>query len=97
MGTVDIGLIKDETSVEAPRSWPRIEVPPLSENLVEMVELAQGVDPATSDPADTTPADSTLAISRTPQLILIHTAIYSSCFLMRVKNLKAQMATYSTT
>ena len=40
---------------------PSIEVPPLNENLVEIVDLAQGAYPTTFELADTTPPDSTLA------------------------------------
>lgn len=39
-GIVDIYLIKDESNVAGPRRGPRIEVTPLSKNLVETVELA---------------------------------------------------------
>ena len=45
--TFDIGIIKDEDNVAESRRRPRIEVPPLSENLAKMAELAQGDDPRT--------------------------------------------------
>lgn len=38
--TINIGLIKDEANVEAPRRGPRVEMHLLSENLVDIVELA---------------------------------------------------------
>lgn len=66
VGTVDTGLLKDESNVAAPWKGPRIEMSPLIKNLADNVELAQGADPVTSEPAYTTPADSTLASSRTP-------------------------------
>ena len=59
VGTVDIGLIKDDSNVEALRRGPKVEMHPLSEKLVYTVEFAPGADPATSEPIDTTTADST--------------------------------------
>lgn len=64
MGTVDIGITKDEANIETPQRGSRIEMPPLSENLADTVELAQGAYPATSALADTTLADSTHFASR---------------------------------
>lgn len=46
---LDLCLIKDEASVSATCRGPRIEVPPLTENLVERVELAQGDDTSVLD------------------------------------------------
>lgn len=66
VGTIDIGLIRDEANAATPRRGSKIEVPPMSENLVEMVELAQGADPPTSDLADTTPSYSTHVANRNP-------------------------------
>lgn len=63
---VDICLIMDEANVAAPHRGPKIVVPPLSENLVETVELALGADHTTLDPADTTSNDSIHAASRSP-------------------------------
>ena len=48
VGTIDIGLIKDEVNVAAPRRRPRVEMDLLSEKLADTVELAQVADPATS-------------------------------------------------
>lgn len=42
--TMDMSLITDENSVAAPHRGPRIEVPPLSENLADTVKRSQGVD-----------------------------------------------------
>ena len=39
-GTVDIGLIRDEANEFAPRRGPRPELPPLGENLADMVAHA---------------------------------------------------------
>lgn len=39
-GTIDIGLIRDDANVAAPCRGPNIEVPPVSENIFETVELA---------------------------------------------------------
>lgn len=60
MRIVDIGLIKDEANVAAPRRRP------MSENFVEMVDLDQGVDTSTSESSKTTPIDSTHTVSRSP-------------------------------
>lgn len=40
-GIVDIGLIKDESNLVAPWRGPRVEMYPLSENLIVTVEFAQ--------------------------------------------------------
>ena len=66
--TFDIGLIKDEDNVAASRRGPRIEVPPLSENLAIMAELAQGADSGTLEDADPTSAPSSYAVSKPPHL-----------------------------
>ena len=49
-------LMRDEAYKEAPRRGPRVGLQPLSENLVETVELSQGDDFATSKLTDTTPS-----------------------------------------
>ena len=64
--TVDIGLIRDEANVAAPRRGPRVELKPLSENLADTVELDQGVYPSTSEPTETTPAESDHGTKRAP-------------------------------
>uniref|UniRef100_M1DMM8 Integrase core domain containing protein n=1 Tax=Solanum tuberosum TaxID=4113 RepID=M1DMM8_SOLTU len=56
--TLDIGLIRDEENVAAPRREPQVEVPPLGINLVDMVGQAQGGDPVIPDHSDTIPASS---------------------------------------
>ena len=66
MRTVDIGLIKDEANVAAPQRGPRVKMPLLCENLANIVELAQGIDPTTFDTFDTTPEDYTHDASRDP-------------------------------
>lgn len=63
VGTVDIGLI-DDSNVTVPRRGPRIEVPLLSKNFVETVDLTQGPDPTGSASALTTPAKSSHATRR---------------------------------
>lgn len=65
--TVNISLIKYEANIVVPRRGHRVEIHPLSENLAETVELAQGADPHTSEPADTTLDDSTHAVSWAPR------------------------------
>ena len=48
IGTVDIGLIRDETIEAAPRRGLRVDVQPLSENLANTVGKAQGANHSTS-------------------------------------------------
>lgn len=55
-GIVDIGLIRDEANVVAPQRGPRVHLKPLSENLMDTVELVQWVDLSTSKPTETTSA-----------------------------------------
>ncbi|KAG5605841.1 hypothetical protein H5410_027333 [Solanum commersonii] len=56
--TLDIGLIRDEANVAAPRRDPQIEVPFLGANLANTVGQAQGGDPIIPDHSDTIPASS---------------------------------------
>uniref|UniRef100_M1DUV3 Integrase core domain containing protein n=1 Tax=Solanum tuberosum TaxID=4113 RepID=M1DUV3_SOLTU len=65
-GTLDIGLIRDEANVAAPRSEPQIEVPPLGADLADMVGQAQGGDPIIRDHSDTVPTSSSQATSMAP-------------------------------
>lgn len=64
--TVDIGLIKDEANVVAPRRGRRVKMNLLSGNLADTIKLSQGTDPATLEPADTRLADSAHATSPAP-------------------------------
>ena len=41
LGTVDIGLIRDEANELAPRRGPRPELPPLGDNLADTVAQAR--------------------------------------------------------
>lgn len=45
VGTVDIGLIKDEANVVVPQRGPGIKMHLLHDNLVDTVGRAQGTDP----------------------------------------------------
>ena len=65
-GSVDIRLIRDEANVVSPHQGPRVDLQPLSENLADKVQLAQGAEPATSDPTDTTLAKSATCTSKAP-------------------------------
>uniref|UniRef100_M1DEM1 Integrase core domain containing protein n=1 Tax=Solanum tuberosum TaxID=4113 RepID=M1DEM1_SOLTU len=91
---LDIGLIRDEANVAAPRREPQIEVPPLGTDLADIVGKAQGGDPIIPDHTDTVPGSSSQAPSMapsssrsTPQLGAIVVP------LARVQKLEAQMAT----
>jgi len=48
IGTLDIGLIRDEANVAAPRREPQVEVPLLGADLADTVGQAQGGDPRIS-------------------------------------------------
>ena len=58
LGTVDIGLIKDEANELAPCRGPRPELPPLREYLDDMVAHAYTDTWAASETTDTTPVKS---------------------------------------
>uniref|UniRef100_M1DTH6 Integrase core domain containing protein n=1 Tax=Solanum tuberosum TaxID=4113 RepID=M1DTH6_SOLTU len=64
--TLDIGLIRDEANVAAPRREPQVEVPPLGADFADTVGQAQGSDPIIPDHTDTIPAYSSQAASRAP-------------------------------
>lgn len=58
IGTLDIGLIKGEANVAAPHIGHMINVPPLSENLADKMELDQGADLAAPEHTNPTLASS---------------------------------------
>ena len=55
LGTVDIGLIRDEANEFAPHIGPYPVLPPLSENLYDTVAHAQTSTQAASETTNTTP------------------------------------------
>ncbi|KAG5590166.1 hypothetical protein H5410_040680 [Solanum commersonii] len=79
-GALDIGLIRDEENVAAPRREPQVEVPPLGTDLADTVGQAQGDDLSIPDHTNTIPGSSSQAASMAPS---------SS----RVQKLEPQMAT----
>ena len=89
-GTIDVGLITDEANELAPRRGPRLELPPLADDLVDTVAQARTAMQAAS--TDTTPVESIPGSSTAPS---------SSCSapfpalvpLSRIQKLEAQMAT----
>uniref|UniRef100_M1DI10 Integrase core domain containing protein n=1 Tax=Solanum tuberosum TaxID=4113 RepID=M1DI10_SOLTU len=92
--TLDIGLIRDEANVAAPRREPQVKVPPLGTDLADTVGQAQGVDPIIPDHTDTIPASSSQAASRAPSSSrstpLLGVVVVP---LARVHKLEDQMAT----
>lgn len=64
--TIYISIIRDKANEAAPRRWNIVELYPLSYNLLDTIELAQGIDLFTSEPTDTTPAELAHATSRAP-------------------------------
>uniref|UniRef100_M1E140 Integrase core domain containing protein n=1 Tax=Solanum tuberosum TaxID=4113 RepID=M1E140_SOLTU len=60
-GALDIGLIRDEANVAAPRREPQVEVPPLEADLADTVGQAQGGDLSIPDHTDTVPGSSSQA------------------------------------
>uniref|UniRef100_M1DP88 Integrase core domain containing protein n=1 Tax=Solanum tuberosum TaxID=4113 RepID=M1DP88_SOLTU len=65
-GALDIGLIRDEANMAAPRREPQIEVPPLGPDLADTVGQAQGGDPIIPDHADAVPCSSSQTASVAP-------------------------------
>uniref|UniRef100_M1DDK9 Integrase core domain containing protein n=1 Tax=Solanum tuberosum TaxID=4113 RepID=M1DDK9_SOLTU len=93
-GALDIGLIRDEANVVAPRREPQIEVPPLGTDLADTVGQAQGGDPIIPDHADTVPGSSFQAASMAPSSFRSTPQLGSTIVpLARVQKLEAQMAT----
>ena len=64
MGTVDIGLIRDEANKLDPHRGPRPELPPLGDNLANTVAQARTATQAAS--TDTTPVESIPGSSPAP-------------------------------
>ncbi|KAG5585447.1 hypothetical protein H5410_045881 [Solanum commersonii] len=93
-GALDIGLIRDEENVAAPRREPQIEVPPLGADLADMVGKVHGSDPIILDHSDTVPASSSqnasIALSSSRFTLHLGAIVF---LLARVQKLEAQMAT----
>ncbi len=64
LGIVDICLIRDEANELAPRRGPHPELPPLVDNLADMVAQARMATQASSN--DTTPVESIPGSSTAP-------------------------------
>ena len=64
LGTVYVGLIRDETNEFAPRRGPRREMPPLCDNLADTVAHARTATQAAS--TDTTLVESISGSSTAP-------------------------------
>uniref|UniRef100_M1DTS8 Integrase core domain containing protein n=1 Tax=Solanum tuberosum TaxID=4113 RepID=M1DTS8_SOLTU len=93
-GTLDIGLIRDEANVAAPRREPQVEVPPLGADLADTVGQAHGGDPIIADHTDTVPASSSQAASRAPSSSRSTPPLGVAVVLLtRAQKLEAQMAT----
>ncbi|KAG5579965.1 hypothetical protein H5410_050592 [Solanum commersonii] len=93
-GALDIGLIRDEANIAAPRREPQVEIPLLDTDLADTVGQAQGNDLSAPDHTNTVPGSSSQAASMgssysrsTPQLGAVVVP------LARVQKLEAQMAT----
>ena len=88
-GTVDVCLIRDEANELASRRGPRRELPPLADDLADMVTQARTATQASTDttPIESIPGSSTApSSSRTAPLPALVP-------LARVQKLEAQMAT----
>uniref|UniRef100_M1E0W8 Integrase core domain containing protein n=1 Tax=Solanum tuberosum TaxID=4113 RepID=M1E0W8_SOLTU len=93
-GTLDIGLIRNEANVAAPRREPQVEIPHLGADLANTMGQAQGGDHIIPDHTNTVPASSSQASSRAPsssRSTLPLGAIVVQ--LAKVQKLEAQMAT----
>ena len=89
-GTVDVGLIRDEANELAPRRGPHLELPPLVDDLADMVAQARTATQAAS--TDTTPVESIPGSSTSPSSSRT-TPLPALVPLARVQKLEAQMAT----
>ncbi|KAG5632509.1 hypothetical protein H5410_004226 [Solanum commersonii] len=93
-GALDIGLIRDEANVAAPRREPQVEVPPLGTDLADTVGQAQGDDLSAPDHTDTIPGSSSQAASMGPSSSRSTPQLGAAVVpLARVQKLEAQMAT----
>ena len=88
-GTVDVDLIRDEANELAPRRGPRLELPPLADDLADTLAQAHT---ATQASTDTTPVESIPGSSPAPSSSLI-APLPLPAPLSRVQKLEAQMAT----
>lgn len=91
--TMDIGLIKDEANLGAPRRGSWIKVPLLGENLADTVELDQEADPSSPDHTDPTTSSYLHATNNAPNSSRSTPPIVSVIPLARVQNLEVQMTT----
>ena len=66
LGTVDIALIRDKANELAPRRGPRLELPPLGENLADTVAHARTATQAALKPL-TLPRSSLSRVVELPQ------------------------------
>ena len=64
LGTVDVGLIRDEANELAPPRGPRAELPPLADDLADTFAQARKATQAAS--TDTTPVESISGSSTAP-------------------------------
>ena len=89
LGTVDIGLIRDESIELAPHKGPRLKLPPLLYNLADTVAQARTATQAAS--TDTTKIESIPGSSTSPSSS--RSAHFPALVpLARVQKLEVQMA-----
>ena len=69
LGTVDIGLIKDDSNELVSRRGPRLELPSLGENLADTVAHARTATKANSETTDTIPVESILGSCTAPEIL----------------------------
>ena len=90
-GAIDVGIIRDEAYELAPRRGPRLELPPLGDDLADTVAQACTATHASS--TETTPVESILGSSTAPSSS--RTAPLPTLVpLSSVQKLEAQMATF---
>ena len=90
LGTVYVGLIRDETNEFAPRRGPRPELPPLGDDLDDTVAQASTATQAAS--TDTTPVESIPGSSTAPRSSRL-SPFPALVTLARVQKLEAQITT----
>lgn len=79
--------------MEAPRKWPLIKVPLMSENLADTVDLSQWAYPAVLEYVDPTPSSFSHAASRVSRSSRSMPPVVALAPLAQIPKLEVQMAT----
>lgn len=88
IGTVDIGIFRDEKTEVAPHRGPTIVVQPIGENLADTAEQDKVANKSTSDPTGTTPFES-IPFTRTTPSSSFSVPSIALISIVRFQNLEA--------